>query len=455
MKKREHNTYSFFFSFFKGKNWKTIKGRRIIVSSLAQLLLLLILGSTFFLIFSPPSWLTSFGDVSIRRTYLEENVTSTRLEAVSNYVFACFDENIREFYTTPPRQTINQGTAVEKLPNPTIYGSLFGAQALLLLNQSSINSTDHFTSRFRSVFDKYIARLTTILQKGTESYAYYGPAYLWGFYLILQAFHATQLVPRENWIEMIVDDFDEETGAFSPHVNGIPGTLYTRNAFFLLRELNALDRINWTKATEYVLSLQLKNGYFTSPLFYGIPFPGPTIWAYSFLNASNQLSMINVTRLQEIVQEIYSQNLIYNRDSAVMEFLTDFVVDIGYDFLTYFPNVEETLQEIVAAQNTFYGGFPYSWKVDPTDEQATIGVDISETYSILWLLATCNRLELLAQENITIRYPPLSLYTETRRLVGLSLGLLLFFSVSSSFLLVLVILKKSKKKISFQSLEIK
>ncbi|MHA1828709.1 MAG: hypothetical protein ACTSX6_08705, partial [Candidatus Heimdallarchaeaceae archaeon] len=239
----------------------------------------------------------------------------------------------------------------------------------------------------------------------------------------------------------------------SANKNAVPGIVSTRCAYFLLRELNALERINWTKATEYVLSLQLKNGYFTDPLFYGIPFPGPTLYAYSFLNASNQLSLVNTTRLQEIVQEIYSLNLIYSRDSAVMEFLTDFVVDNGYDFFTYFPNVEETLQKIVAAQNTFYGGFPYSWKVNPTDKQATIGVDISETYSILWLLATCNELELLTKENITIRYPPMSPYTETRRLVGLSLGFLLFFSIVSSFLLALVILKEFKKKISFQTLK--
>jgi len=139
-------------------------------------------------------------------------------------------------------------------------------------------------------------------------------------------------------------------------------------------------------------------------------------------------------------------NILQERDSAGMQFLTDFVVDNGYDFLTYFPNVEETLQEIVAAQNTFYGGFPYSWKVDPTDEQETHTVDVDETYSILWLLATCNRLELLAQENITVRYPPLSPYTETRRLVGLSLGFLLLLSISSSFLLVAIFLKKRNRK---------
>ncbi|MHA1827523.1 MAG: hypothetical protein ACTSX6_02630, partial [Candidatus Heimdallarchaeaceae archaeon] len=235
MKKREYKHYSFFFSFFKKPNEKRRRRntKKLLVASLTPLLILLILESTFFFIFSPPSWLTSFADVSIRRTYLEENLTSTRLEAVSNYVFACFDENIRGFYTTPPRQTINQGTAVEKLPNPTTYGSLFGAQALLLLNQSSINTTEQFASRFTTVFDKYIDKLTTILQKGTESYSYYGPDYLWGFYHILQAFHAMQLVPRENWIEMTVDDFDEETGAFSANKNAVPGIVSTRCAYFL------------------------------------------------------------------------------------------------------------------------------------------------------------------------------------------------------------------------------
>ncbi|GAH41627.1 unnamed protein product, partial [marine sediment metagenome] len=115
--------------------------------------------------------------------------------------------------------------------------------------------------------------------------------YLWDFYNILKELDSVDSVPKDNWIEMVLDDYDEESGGFRTIKNGIKGITNSRNAYFLLRELDALDRINWTKAVEYVLSLQLPDGYFQHPLVMGVSLPGPTVRAYSFLNASNNLHL--------------------------------------------------------------------------------------------------------------------------------------------------------------------
>jgi hypothetical protein len=168
----------------------------------------------------------------------------------------------------------------------------------------------------------------------------------------------------------------------------------------------------------------------------GVGLPAPTMRAYSFLNASNNLYLINTTKIREIAVDIYNQDRMDAKNSAVISFLVEFVEENGYDFLTFFPDVEDLVLEIVESQNPFYGGFPYSWGEDPTYEENTKGVSGAETFYIIALLNSCDSFNLLS-DDITIIYPPLSPYTDTKK-VGYDLEFSFFFILIIFFAVVLL-----------------
>ncbi len=367
--------------------------------------ILFILNSAAFSFLNTQTVLDASARSIICRVYTETNITASKLEAVSNYLLACYHNESGFFTSKPPRQDLNEFyDDVNDLPTPSDFASVRVFKALSALNR--ISSVD---------IEKMKSGLIDSLQVGTDGYDYYGPGYLWDFYNILKELDSVDSVPKDNWIEMTLDDYDEESGGFRTIKNGIKGITNSRNAYFLLRELNALDRINWTKTAEYVLSLQLPDGYFQHPLVMGVGLPGPTVRAYSFLNASNNLHLINATKIREIAVDIYNQDKIDAKDSAVINYLVEFVEENGYDFLTFFPDVEDLLLEIVESQNPFYGGFPYSWGEDPFYEENTKGVMGKETSYIIALLNICDSYNLLS-DNITIIYPPLSPYTDTTKI---------------------------------------
>ena len=377
--------------------------------------------------------------VEVERKYEQYNRSYTRLEAVANYLFACFNNKrgkVSSFMKEPPRQKIFYreiyGQSVKKAEQ---YGDFYATQvaprALIILNHTVLGHDKTFQKRFKAVFDKFIPGLAACLQKGTGTYNFVGPGRIWDFYLTLKAFNATALVPRENWIEMTLHAF-KEYGAFGCDVGSVPSLVAIRNAYYILREFNALDLVNWTKVTEFVLSMQLDNGHFTIPWFYGAVDPASTVSAYCFLNASNQLHLINVTRIHEIFQEVYSTNTNVCNLVCTMKALADFCYYNGFDFNSYFPNVEPVLKAIITSQNLLFGGFPYVWNVEPNDTITTgFAVDAVETYSVLWLFYVCDRFDLFGNDNITIFYPPLSPYSE--HLSGSTyLSLVLSFSFFSS-----------------------
>jgi hypothetical protein len=390
--------------------------------------ILFIFNSAVFSFLSTQTVLNTSARSTISRVYSETNITVSKLEAVSNYLLACYYNESGFFTSNPPRQDLNEFyDDVNDLPTPSDFASVRVYKALSALDR--ISSVD---------IEKMKNGLIDSLQVGTDGYDYFGPGYLWDFYNILKELDSVDSVPKDNWIEMTLDDYEEESGGFRTNKNGIKSITNSRKAYFLLRELDALDRINWTKTVEYVLSLQLPDGYFQHPLVMGVGLPGPTVRAYSFLNASNNLDFINATKIREIAIDIYNQNRVDAKDSAVINYLVEFVEENGYDFLTFFPDVENLLLEIIEKQNPFYGGFSYSWGEDPTYEENTKAVNSIETSYIIDLIDICDSYNLLS-DNITIVYPPLSPYSDTKK-VGYALEFSFVFIII--IFCVVVLLKK-------------
>jgi len=435
---------------------------------LTSILLILVWSATVTVIFYPPRWLPGAikinDNISIpietKRTYTQFNLTFSRLEAVANYLFASFNNKTgssTSFMHTPPRQLLlawrdaYSDLSVKEILDWNSYdpyATALAPHALLILNHTSLAHNKLFQKRFKAVFDRFIPGLVAFLRlpKGSAIYNIVGPADLWDYYLTLKAFNATALVPRENWLYITLNSLNDD-GSFGNGGTGVASLEAIRSACYLLREFHALDLVNWTKVTEYVLSLQLDNGYFTLPLFYGLSVPSATIDTYCFLNATNQLNLINVTRMHEIFHEIYNYNLHSDDpDVFIMEKLADLAYYNGLDLHSYFPDIDSVLPAIISSQELFFGGFANSWSLDPSEPNIIKCSNVLDTYSVLWLFYVCHRFDLFSNSSITILYPPLSPYFD--RLSGSSLSFLLscssFYSSALIFTLVYV-LKRSRR----------
>lgn len=319
--------------------------------------------------------------------YLLENVTTNRYQAAIDYIVSCYDEESGGFRHLPPRYFIDINWTINP---PDLWATWTALQTLLLLNEHSNIDSMHSVEWIINEIEDYPD--------------WYGPENLFGVYTILDGLNKTDSISTDIWIEMILDDYKED-GGFRSHKDGPAPVSQTFFAFKLLDNLNALEYINWTKTTDYLLSWQLPSGYFSYVLLPGGENIGETVYAYSFLNASGQLPLVNLTQLEECIQESYTWNLQGGNRISIAYVLLDFTRINGYSFLSYFPDNNELLEKIKTAQNTLYGEFRYGWP-------DTLYGDIFDTCQALQIFKLSKRLDLL-EDNITIIHPPLSPYVET------------------------------------------
>ena len=356
---------------------------------------------------------------TIEREYLVENIEMSRYQAAVEYIISCFDNETGGFTREPIRQFIDDNSPVEK---PYIWSTWLSFGTLINLNETTkINTT---------------LLVNWIEAKLNDNPDYYGPEDLLGVYKILSFLNETDRVSEQSWVNMIMDDYIEE-GGFRSHKDGPAPARNTYFAYILFQELNELNQVNWTKATEYVLSWQKPSGYFSHPLIPSGENIGETVYAYSFLNISSQNHLINNTRLTEIISESFDLNYYLAYRLSIAYVLLDFALINGMSYLSLFTENEAMLQGIKQSQQNLHGNFPFEWK----DE--SFG-DIYDTCRAITIFSKNNKLDLLT-ENITIIHPPLSPFFE----ISETGSEFIVFLVSSVLGLqgIIVLVKKKKMKI--------
>ncbi len=376
----------------------SVKNVRYLIYAFFFLFLLLIISAFVF----PQLFLQKVSSNNFDRNYIEYNLVQSRFEAVYSYLIACYDNKTSFFLSRPIRQLLLENVSLDHLPTPWYFQTQRAYQMLILLKK--IQDID---SSF------FINSIVNDMQVGTDTYDFFGPAFLWDFYKILKSLNATNQVPRENWIAMCIDDYNEHDGSFQPYKNGVSTIQWCKNAYFLLKELDALDLINWTKTTKFIQGLQLPDGSFQNPLLMGAGLPAATAYAYSFFNASCQIDLINSTQTYNILINFYTQNLFETKNCAVLSFLVDFTQENGYKFTKVFPNTTQLVQQLIISQSSYYGGFPNEWDLDPNSQVSSLSVDIISTSDVLKVLIDCNSLNLLNNEDITIKFPPMSSFYDS------------------------------------------
>ena len=77
---------------------------------------------------------------TINRVYTETNITVSKLEAVSNYLLACYHNETGFFTSRPPRQDLNEFyDDVNDLPTPSDLASVRVYKALSALDRSHLH----------------------------------------------------------------------------------------------------------------------------------------------------------------------------------------------------------------------------------------------------------------------------------------------------------------------------
>ena len=408
--KEKDNTSFSLFSFLK----KSKNKRRNKIASMSLLLIILLSISTFSVIFIIKK---NKSVASFSREYLLENVEMSRFQAAVEYIISCFDKESGGFMRKPIREVLDGNSAVE---NSDIWSTWFGFGTLLSINETAkINTT---------------TLVNWIESKLNENPDYYGPEDLLGLFKTLSFLNESERVSNQKWINMIMDDYIEE-GGFKSHKDGPAPVSSTYFAYVLLKELDELNQVNWSKATDYILNWRTSSGYFSHPLIPGGENIGETIYAYSFLNISNQNHLINNTRLNEIITESFDWNYYSAFRISIAYVLLDFTRINGNSYRSLFTNNEDMTLEIKQSQQELYGNFPFEWK----DE--TLG-DIYDTCRAIMIFSENNKLDIL-NDNITIKHPPLSPYTEINE-TGSVLSVVLFSQIIGS--LVIIFLFKRKRR---------
>ncbi|NPD88395.1 MAG: hypothetical protein HGN29_06710 [Asgard group archaeon] len=394
---------------------KIFKNKRRNKIALMSLLLIILLSiSTFSVIFIIKK---NKSVASFSREYLLENVEMSRFQAVVEYIISCFDKESGGFMRKPIREVLDGNSAVE---NPDIWSTWFGFGTLLKLNEiTKINTT---------------ILLNWIESEVNENSDYYGSKDLLGIFKTLSFLDESERISKIKWINMIMNNYIEE-GGFRSHKDGLAPASSTYFAYVLLKELNELSQVNWSKATDYLLSWQTSSGYFSHPLMPGGENIGETVYAYSYLNISNQVHLINKTRLNEIITESFDWNYYSAFRISIAYVLMDFTRINGNSYHSQFINNEDMILEIKQSQQELYGNFPFEWK----DE---IHGDIYDTCKAIMIFSENNKLDIL-NENITVKHPPLSPYTEINETWS-NFSAALFSQIIGS--LVVIFLYKRKKR---------
>lgn len=378
-KKGDEAASSSIFSFFN-----KIEKRRKLKFILIVLFLILLCLESFFIVFLIKNQKNQHP--TFEREYLLENIEMSRYQATVEYIISCFDNETGGFTRKPIRQFLDDNSPIEK---PYIWSTWSCFGTLINLNETTKINT--------------ALLVNWIEAKLNDNPDYYGPEDLLGVYITLSFLNESSRIPTQSWVSMVMDDYIEE-GGFRTHKDGPAPARNTYFAYILFQELNELNQINWTKATEYVLSWQKPSGYFSHPLIPDGENIGETVYAYSFLNISNQDYLINKTRLNEIISESFDLNYYLAYRLSIAYVLLDFALINGMSYLSSFTANEDMLQEIKQSQLNLHGNFPFEWK----DESWG---DIYDTCRAITIFSKNNKLDLLA-ENITIIHPPLSPYFE-------------------------------------------
>ena len=379
-------------------------------------------------------------------TYQEYNLTQSRYDALYNYLWAT-NNGQRGVLYQPIRQMQLLYSSFPFLSTNILHGNIIPAYKTLLLLE------DYNLYYSFAEFYEFIEYIVSRLEKGIEIKDYLlGPLYLWDYYQILNQLGISDRVPRERWIEMLLNAYNSTDGTFRSFFfeqggtqrMGVQSIRYCKNAYFMLRELNALDRVNWTKTTEFILQLQHETDrLFQEPYALGAGFLATSVAAYSFFNASKQLDLIDTTFLQDRFLDFYYENL-FDTDAqllSILSFLVDFVLDNGYEITEFFPLISEVVEAILYSQNLLFGGFPSTWNRNNASADSSFVTTILSTYHAIKVLDACDSIHLLTSENITIVYPPLSSYTLNPTMFAKVLFTLSYL-VSSMVITLLVVLIK-------------
>ncbi len=361
------------------------------------------------------------------RADTKSNDNFTRYDAAINYVKSCYDKISGGFKSVPEIQSDHFNR-----PNyeTDLMSTYTGSYLLFVLNET--NSLDY--NRIKNWFKRYFR------------WGYWGPSGakgLFSAYSILKLIDGTDILSQQEWTDNVLYNWDEERG-FLSHEAGFPSPRYSFFSYKLLESLDKLDCINWTKVTDFVMSWRLPNGCFAHPLVPTKNNVGETVYAYSYLNATNQLNLINQTKIFNCLNERFESNVLYGHSISNLDPYIAFSIYNGYP-LREFSYSNVVLSTVNLAQLEAYGNFPTFWY---KDEWGTL----SNTATALFFYYYCNDLSSLKTQNITVNYPPLEFthYLEEFLLL-LSPTIILFIS----FILIVIKRKNHEKAIDLLCMKVK
>jgi len=227
---------------------------------------------------------------SIEREYLLEDVPMSRYTAATEYIISCFDNETGGFRRKPLRQFDDTSSPIENANLRQTWLSYNTLHSLDELDRVNVDLLQNWV----------IDELHRIPELN-------GPEDIFNAYTLLGSLNKSSTISNMEWANMILDDY-EDNGGFT---SGDYGEAFPSNTYFaycLLDKIDMLNLINWTKATEYIQSFKLIDGYYSNPLLPDLANFGDTVYAYSFLKISNQTHLLNITLAEEIMKESFLWN---------------------------------------------------------------------------------------------------------------------------------------------------